>query len=101
MAKTRADYENEWRESVRLKLLGIEKLEVKFDKRIDDLGVKIDKRMDDQAKLLNDLQTSELATLKTQMAVLRAEFTLKSGLWGFAAGAIPSAAAALYVVLHK
>lgn len=50
---------------------------------------------------ISALSSSELATIKTEIAVLKTEFRLKSGLWGFAAGAIPSAAAALYVVLHK
>jgi len=41
------------------------------------------------------LHSSELAAIKSQIAVLQ----FKSGLWGFAAGAIPGAAAILYAAM--
>lgn len=47
------------------------------------------------------LASSEIGGLKSELAVLKTEFRLKSGLWGFAAGAIPGATALLYSVLHK
>lgn len=44
---------------------------------------------------------SELHIQNTKMAVLRSEFNMKSGLWGFMAGAIPAAVAVAYEMLHK
>ena len=46
---------------------------------------------------IDEMHTSEIASIKAQIAVLQ----FKSGIWGFMAGAIPSIAAAVYVVLHK
>lgn len=43
------------------------------------------------------LHTSDIATLKAEIAVLK----FKSGVWGFMAGAIPASVVALYMVLHK
>lgn len=46
---------------------------------------------------ISTLSSLELAGIKAEIAVLK----FKSGLWGFAAGAIPSALATVYSVLHK
>lgn len=44
---------------------------------------------------------TELHIQNTKMAVLRSEFNIKSGLWGFLAGAVPAAIAIVYEILHK
>lgn len=41
------------------------------------------------------LSTMEIANIKAEIAVLK----FKSGLWGFAAGAIPGAAALIYAAI--
>lgn len=43
------------------------------------------------------LHASDLSSIKSEIAVLK----FKAGVWGLAAGAIPSVAAALYTALHK
>lgn len=43
------------------------------------------------------LHGSDLVTIKSEIAVLK----FKAGVWGLAAGSIPSIAAALYTALHK
>ena len=47
------------------------------------------------------MHNSDIGDLKASMAVLKAELQMKSGIWGFLAGAIPSLSAVLYVLLHK
>jgi len=46
---------------------------------------------------IDSMHTTEIGDLKAQMAVLQ----FKSGVWGLIAGAIPSAIAVIYVLLHK
>jgi hypothetical protein len=63
------------------------------------------KRLNDGVEAVRakmDLMVSiDIGSLKGELAVLKAEFKLKSGVWGFVAGAVPGIAASLYVVLHK
>lgn len=43
------------------------------------------------------LHASEIASIKAEIAVLQ----IKSGVWGFIAGAVPSAVAIFYIFLSK
>lgn len=79
VSKTRPDYEKEWRESVKGALEQLTQL-------IEELRAQ-----------LTALRTSEISDMKAQLAVLQ----VKSGVWGFIAGAIPSAIAVIYVLVKK
>lgn len=46
---------------------------------------------------IDEMNSTELGAIKAQIAVLQ----VKSGVWGFLAGAIPSAIAVIYMLLHK
>ena len=46
---------------------------------------------------IDDLRSADIAEVKAQIAVLQ----FKSGVWGFLAGAIPSAVAIIYVMVSK
>lgn len=46
---------------------------------------------------IDTLNASEISALKSQIAVLQ----FKSGVWGFLAGAVPSAVAIIYVIASK
>jgi hypothetical protein len=74
--------QNDWGEYRTLILAELKRL----SDGIDSVKIKID-----------EMHASDIGDLKAQMAVLQ----FKSGVWGFMAGAIPSIAAAAYVVLHK
>lgn len=50
---------------------------------------------------VDQMHASDIGDLKAQLAVVRSELAIKSGIWGLLAGAIPSLAATLYVVFHK
>lgn len=45
----------------------------------------------------NELQTTELSEIRVEIATLK----VKSGVWGAAAGAIPSVLVLLYMILSK
>ncbi len=45
--------------------------------------------------MINNLSNRDIADIKAEIAVLK----FKSGLWGFVAGAIPSAVAVIYAVM--
>lgn len=46
---------------------------------------------------IDDLRSADIAEVKAQIAVLQ----FKSGVWGFIAGAVPSAVAIAYIFLSK
>lgn len=46
---------------------------------------------------ISALHASEIASIKAEIAVLK----VKSGVWGFIAGAVPSAVAIAYIFLSK
>jgi len=46
---------------------------------------------------ISALHSSEIASIKAQIAVLQ----FKSGVWGFLAGAVPSAVAVIYMLMRK
>lgn len=46
---------------------------------------------------ISSLHSSEIASIKAEIAVLQ----IKSGVWGFIAGAVPSAVAIAYIFLSK
>jgi hypothetical protein len=46
---------------------------------------------------IDEMNSIEIGSLKAQIAVLQ----VKSGVWGFLAGAVPSAVAVVYMLLHK
>jgi hypothetical protein len=66
-------------------------------KRLNDLLEKLK----DKIESINSEALERVAELKIKVAVLETELKLKSGVWGFAAGLIPSIAVAIIVLLHK
>jgi hypothetical protein len=72
-------------------------LTVKEIQRLNDLLEKLQKKIED----INTAAIQQVSDLKIKVAVLETELKLKSGVWGFAAGLIPSIAVAVIVLLHK
>lgn len=78
--------QTDWDEQRALVLAELKRL----NQGIEDLKLKIDQ-----------LYNSDLSDLKSRMAVMQAELKLKSGAWGFLAGAIPALVVAIYFVLSR
>lgn len=47
----------------------------------------------------SERQESETAKLRTEMAVLNAQFKIKSGVWGLLGGLLPAATVIAYLIL--
>ncbi len=72
-------------------------LTVKEIQRLNDLLEKLK----DKIESINNDALERVSELKIIVAVLQTELKLKSGVWGFAAGLIPSIAVAIVVLLRK
>lgn len=57
--------------------------------------------IEDVKSKLDGLRGSEIASLNSRIAVMEAELKMKSGVWGFVAGAIPAVVALIYFVVSK
>lgn len=53
----------------------------------------------ERLEVASERQESETAKLRTEMAVLNAQFKIKSGVWGLLGGFIPAASVIAYMVL--
>ncbi len=72
-------------------------LTVKELQRLNDLIDKLQAKID----AMNTAALTQVSDLKIKVAVLETELKLKSGVWGFAAGLIPSIAVAIIVLVRK
>jgi len=72
-------------------------LTVKEIQRLNDLLEKLQNKIES----MNTAAINQVSELKIKVAVLETELKLKSGVWGFAAGLIPSIAVAIIVLLRK
>ncbi len=89
MAPARAG-EGDWGEYRKLVLDTLERIEA----RVNSLEAKFDTRGLDMTQTFVAIRR-EIADVRSDISVLQ----FKSGLWGFAAGAIPSALALIYTLI--
>lgn len=75
--KTRADYEQEWREGVRSEIN------------------RANTRLDEVLRLVSELRSTELSKMKADIAVLK----VKAGMWGVVGGTVASGLVSLLVKL--
>lgn len=50
---------------------------------------------------LDKLNNTELSDLKSEIAVMKSELRIKSGVWGLLAGSVPAIVALIYFVVSK